>query len=289
MLKTCIHIIVMYTRFFKMSGILLTSSIQDGRIKKTERECVDMETVVKQNTPDRIYQLIRKELIKLDLKPGQLISENDLSNTYNTSRTTIRSVLTRLKTDGLIVVIPKSGTYVTRLDIQQLEDLAYMRYLTELDVMMHLMNSKERIEVSEEMVERGLYFMNIQPISVGYEALLVKVFNNEISYQEFLQEVKKLKEQNTDWYKLLFRNAFSHQHTLSVSGANDGINYYFSIGYNKEKGTTLQEAAERFNFNTNLDIKISPQLNASFGLSASNGTTERPVPGLYGTQASRNT
>lgn len=146
---------------------------------------------------------------------------------------------------------------------------------------MHLMNSKERIEVSEEMVERGLYFMNIQPISVGYEALLVKVFNNEISYQEFLQEVKKLKEQNTDWYKLLFRNAFSHQHTLSVSGANDGINYYFSIGYNKEKGTTLQEAAERFNFNTNLDIKISPQLNASFGLSASNGTTERPVPGLY--------
>lgn len=107
-----------------------------------------METVVKQNTPDRIYQLIRKELIKLDLKPGQLISENDLSNTYNTSRTTIRSVLTRLKTDGLIVVIPKSGTYVTRLDIQQLEDLAYMRYLTELNVMMHLMNSMTPVSFS---------------------------------------------------------------------------------------------------------------------------------------------
>ena len=75
-----------------------------------------METVVKRNTPDRIYQLIRKELITLNLKPGQLISENDLSNTYHTSRTTIRSVLTRLKTDGLVVVIAKSGTYVTRLD-----------------------------------------------------------------------------------------------------------------------------------------------------------------------------
>lgn len=144
----------------------MTSSIQDGRIKKTERECVDMETVVKQNTPDRIYQLIRKELIKLDLKPGQLISENDLSNTYNTSRTTIRSVLTRLKTDGLIVVIPKSGTYVTRLDIQQLEDLAYMRYLTELDVMMHLMNS-----MTPEIKIELEYNLNMQKIELEREPM----------------------------------------------------------------------------------------------------------------------
>ena len=147
---------------------------------------------------------------------------------------------------------------------------------------MHVMNSKDRVEVSEEMVEKGLQFVDSGITgSVGYEGLLFQLYGNKISYTQFQKEVKKMKEQNTDWFKYLFRNALSHNHTLSVSGANETINYYFSVGYSSERGSSLKEDAERFNFNTNLDIKISDKMNASFGLSASNGTTHRPGVDLF--------
>lgn len=147
---------------------------------------------------------------------------------------------------------------------------------------MHVMNSKDRIEVSEEMVEKGLEFIEDGITgSVGYEGLLVQLYGNNISYSQFKKEVKKMKEQNTDWFKYLFRNAFSHNHTLSVSGANEAINYYFSVGYSNEKGSTLQEKAERFNFNTNLNIKVNDRISADFGLSASHGKTDRPSVDLF--------
>ena len=147
---------------------------------------------------------------------------------------------------------------------------------------MHVMNSKDRVEVSEEMVEKGLQFVDSGITgSVGYEGLLFQLYGNKISYTQFQKEVKKMKEQNTDWFKYLFRNALSHNHTLSVSGANETVNYYFSVGYSSERGSSLKEDAERFNFNTNLDIKISDKMNASFGLSASNGTTHRPGVDLF--------
>ena len=142
---------------------------------------------------------------------------------------------------------------------------------------MHLMNSKERIEVSEEMFERGLEYVDFNPTgTIGYEGLLLQMFNNKLTYSEFKTKVKQLKEQNTDWYKELFRNSFTHNHTLSVSGANDLINYYFSVGYSNARGATLQEESERFNFSTNLHMNISKKLSVGFALSASNGDTKRP-------------
>ncbi len=147
---------------------------------------------------------------------------------------------------------------------------------------MHVMNSKDRVEVSEEMVENGLQFIDSGVTgSVGYEGLLFQLYGNKISYSQFQKEVKRMKEQNTDWFKHLFRNALSHNHTISVSGANEIINYYFSVGYSSERGTSLKEESERFNFNTNLDVKINSKMNASFGLSASNGITHRPSVDLF--------
>ena len=51
------------------------------------------------------------------------------------------------------------------------------------------MNSNERIEVSEEMQERGLEFSGYAPKSVGYEGALQRLWDGEISLDEFNAEV----------------------------------------------------------------------------------------------------
>ena len=76
------------------------------------------------------------------------------------------------------------------------------------------MNSAERIEMSEEMQERGLEYNGFKPSHVAYEGALMDLWDKKITYKEFLAEVKRLKELNTDWYGLLFRTSFSHAHTI---------------------------------------------------------------------------
>ena len=75
---------------------------------------------------------------------------------------------------------------------------------------------RDRVELSEEMHRKGLQFYTYQPTSMGYEGALMDLWNKELSYDEFRQKVKDLKEMNTDWYDLLFRTSVSHQHSIAA-------------------------------------------------------------------------
>ena len=144
-----------------------------------------------------------------------------------------------------------------------------------------MMNSKDRIEVSQEMHERGLEFIGFTPKNVGYEGLLQQYWDGNISTNDFYSGVKKLKEMNTDWFDLLFRNSFSHSHTFSVSGANERTDYYFSAGYSNQRGSQLQERGERFSFMSNVGFKVSDRFRVNASLGASISTTDRPTVDLF--------
>ena len=180
--------------------------------------------------------------------------------------------------NGVIVITTKRG---------KLGDPA-VRYSTAMSFIerpsydnLFLMNSKERIEVSEEIHKRGLQFVGFSPTDVGYEGALYRLWNGEINQMQFASEVKKMKEYNTDWFDLLFRNSFSHQHTLSVSGANDKMDYYFSVGYANQQGAPLQEQGERFSFMANLGFKVSDRFRVTASLGASINETDRPTEDLF--------
>lgn len=146
---------------------------------------------------------------------------------------------------------------------------------------MFLMNSKERIEVSEEIYRRGLEFVGFSPTNAGFEGAVYQLRNGLINQQQFSEKVHEMKEMNTDWYDLLFRNSFSHQHTLSVSGGSENARYYFSAGYSNQRGTSLKEQAERFSFMSNLDFKINDRFNVAVQLGANVNTTDRPLVDLF--------
>ena len=47
-------------------------------------------------TAEEVYKSILKRIIKLELEPGQLISENQMCIDYGVSRSIIRSAFTKL-------------------------------------------------------------------------------------------------------------------------------------------------------------------------------------------------
>ena len=180
--------------------------------------------------------------------------------------------------NGVIVITTKRGK----------KGAPAVRYSTSMSFIerpsydkLFLMNSKERMEVSEEIYNRGLQFVGFSPTNVGFEGALYQLYAGKINQKQFSEEVHKMKEMNTDWFDLLFRNAFSHQHTISISGANDKVDYYFSAGYSDQRGAPLQEKSERFSFMSNLGFKISERFRATVSLGASISTTNRPTVDLF--------
>lgn len=80
---------------------------------------------------DRIYKEIKNMILVGELKENTKVSERYLCDIFETSRTTIRSAINRLKTDGWLYVQAKSGTYVSPIDIKAIKDNFQVRFLLE--------------------------------------------------------------------------------------------------------------------------------------------------------------
>lgn len=125
--------------------------------------------------------------------------------------------------------------------------------------MLQLMNSKERIDVSKEIEARGLTY-SMKPARVGYEGALMDLYDRLITHDEFLLRVKRMEEINTDWFKELYRTAFTHKHSLSVSGGTDKVNYYFSGAYSNDQNTVKRSGVEQYNANMKIIVNFNKNL-----------------------------
>ncbi|MCI1966046.1 MAG: GntR family transcriptional regulator [Oscillospiraceae bacterium] len=85
-------------------------------------------------TADEIYKRILKSIIKLQLEPGQLISENQMAQKYNVSRSVIRTAFTRLQQLRFIEVYPQRGTHISLIDLNYIADLLMLRTAVEKEV-----------------------------------------------------------------------------------------------------------------------------------------------------------
>ncbi|ENN89711.1 transcriptional regulator, GntR family [Rhizobium freirei PRF 81] len=63
-----------------------------------------------------VYDILRDEILHLELPPGSPIDEVQLSERFGMSRTPIREALVRLAGEGLIDTLPNRSTMVSQID-----------------------------------------------------------------------------------------------------------------------------------------------------------------------------
>ena len=62
-----------------------------------------MEEVTYKNREEMVYQVLKKEILDLELKPGQLIKETEICERFSVSRTPVRDALRLLQEQGFAV------------------------------------------------------------------------------------------------------------------------------------------------------------------------------------------
>lgn len=71
-------------------------------------------------------------------------------------------------------------------------------------------------------------------------------------------------ETSTDWTDETFRNAFSHNHQISLTAGNENTQVYAGLGYNNAEGIVLGSYFERFSGRLNVDHRANKWLKLSF-------------------------
>lgn len=92
----------------------------------------------------------------LNLEPGEKISENQISEFLNLSRTPIREAFYNLKSNLLIDVKPQIGTFISYLDIDVSKELLFFRSSLEEKAVIEVCNkdSLDYINIFKDIIEK---------------------------------------------------------------------------------------------------------------------------------------
>lgn len=133
-----------------------------------------------------VYYDIQNRILKLELEPGQKISENQMCEEYRTSRFVIRNAFNRLNQLGLITVYPQRGTYVSLLDVDYIEDLHVLRSALEKEVLYEMFTKIEKnnrmmlvkelecnLELEEECRNMKSYDKKFQELDSQFHKIMI--------------------------------------------------------------------------------------------------------------------
>ncbi|HWR42090.1 GntR family transcriptional regulator [Sporomusa sp.] len=87
------------------------------------------------NLLDKTYELMKDLIVRRVFKPNQKISIPELASQLGVSRTPIRDALNRLEKDGLVKTVPKVGTFVNAIEVDDILDIMDTRLMLELWVL----------------------------------------------------------------------------------------------------------------------------------------------------------
>ncbi|MDR2746191.1 MAG: GntR family transcriptional regulator [Treponema sp.] len=88
-----------------------------------------------ESVQNSVYNALRKSILNLNLAPGTVISETEISLYYKVSRTPVREAFINLAKEGLIRVIPQRETLVSRIDLGRVEQERFIRESLEMAVL----------------------------------------------------------------------------------------------------------------------------------------------------------
>jgi DNA-binding GntR family transcriptional regulator len=81
----------------------------------------------KKSLADIAYERLRDRLLMLEIRPGDLLNDDQLAKELEIGRTPVREALKRLELDRLVITYPRRGTFATRVEVTDLAFISEIR------------------------------------------------------------------------------------------------------------------------------------------------------------------
>lgn len=90
-----------------------------------------LEPVAVEHVSQRVFDELEQAIVACTLEPGAVLSDRQLAEELNVSRTPVRDALRQLESTGLVERRGRVGWAVTRVDVRDVEELFDLRCLLE--------------------------------------------------------------------------------------------------------------------------------------------------------------
>ncbi len=144
-------------------------------------------TAKREKETNREYALrvIKENIVNLQLEPGSMISEQDIANELNLSRTPVHEAMQELSSTKIIEILPQRGSHVSLIDMAHVEEAVFIRATIESAVteLACKQATEEDLQKMEENValQRFYYEKNnldkIMELDNGFHEIMYKITN----------------------------------------------------------------------------------------------------------------
>jgi DNA-binding GntR family transcriptional regulator len=121
-----------------------------------------------------IYKKMRRSIIMGRRESAERLNVEAIAREYNTSVMPVRDALQMLSHEGLVVIKPRSGYFVTTITLKQLRDLLDVRRILELSAI-----ERAALRISPEQIQE------LQTVHAGYTG------DDDESYDRYTDENRR--------------------------------------------------------------------------------------------------
>ncbi len=97
----------------------------------------------------QIYTSLRDMIIALEVVPGSRVTESQLADYYEVSRTPVRAALQRLESEGFLTIKSKQGCFIRNIDMLEISHYYDVRVALENLVLEEIVKQKDQLELKE--------------------------------------------------------------------------------------------------------------------------------------------
>ncbi|MGL4394491.1 MAG: GntR family transcriptional regulator [Brevinema sp.] len=152
------------------------------------------------NISDYAYHKIKEKILFLEFEPGQRVSEPDMMKILEINRTPTREAIIKLSHDGLMNVIPQSGTFIAKINLDLVMEGSFIRKVVEKKIVSYalpLLNETD-IESLEKNISEAQKSSSIEEF-INFDIEFHKIFY-QVSQKMFTWDLVNL--HNHDYFRL---------------------------------------------------------------------------------------
>ncbi len=152
---------------------------------------------------------------------------------------------------------------------------------------LNMLNSQEKVDLELELLRSNFAYGD----NKGGVSKIISGYGLTDAYKkggwgaltpEAQTDISRLRNTETDWGDILFRDAFNQEYSLSLSGGNERVTYYTSIGYYQENGNVKGVGLDRLNIVAKTSYKVNRMLKFGVSLFVNRRNNKTYLTDTYG-------
>jgi DNA-binding GntR family transcriptional regulator len=131
---------------------------------------------------DEIYDELRRMIVRLELKPGEILVEKELCDRFAVSRTPLREAILRLADHGLVEIAPQHATFVAGIDVRAVRQAHFLRSNLEIPLIRQLcatpgldLTRPRAILIEQQVLMADTEFATFMPLDDAFHQSLFEL------------------------------------------------------------------------------------------------------------------